>query len=656
MHTKLLSVIIPTYNAADSIELAINSILQCRENEKIEIIVIDDCSTDDSFQIVQEMAKIHSNIVSLKMDQNSGSPSMPRNKGIETAQGEYLFFLDDDDLVEPERLYNALMYAQQHDLDFLKGYLKVVRNSGTTDANRIMNNSRNDKEYSVAAELIANTSTNMFIFLKREFALKHNIRFNPNYKIGEDTLITCQIFACKPKADYIDDYFVYYNKKADENNLSSTQNYGDKELNDHIEVWNLSEKELQKVDLSYFELRLPVALKNTITSIVSFSRGNISKKIFEKLSDFVLDQKRFIVGKINLHKRFQEVLDTIYKNDYQKFLQVTKRRLLINGYDLKFILPVVKYLEQDYNVVVDEWTSHNARDNLKCLQHVAWADIIFCEWMMGNAVWYSKNKLGFQTLIVRAHRFEITREFGDEVQMDKVDSVITVSYYYLEKFARRFNIPKEKMKLLSNYVEDSIYNGEKNKGSEFNICLAGILPARKGYLKGLELLKKLRAVDNRFKLIILGSDAGSVDWTTKNPTEKVYFDSCEEFVKENYLEDSIVFSGWMERSKMFKNAGFVLSLSDPEVPESFHLAPAEALADNTAALILEWPGVEYIYPSSMIFKSLEEIKDEIIKMSRNKVIYDEFTMKHKKYILDNYSMNGFLDRIKAIIEKTVLAK
>ena len=654
MSSKLLSVIIPTYNASDSILSALQSLLDSRFCDAFEIIVVDDCSKDNSFELVQDLAKTHANIVSLRLDKNSGSPSMPRNKGIEQATGKYLFFLDDDDLAEPERLYKAVLHAEKNDLDFLKGYLKVVKNNGIFEANRIQPN--REKKDSIVTSLIANTSTNMFILLKREFAMKHSIRFDPKFKIGEDTLITCQIFSCNPKADYIDDYFVFYNKKADVNNLSSTQNYGDKELNDHIEVWALSEQALNKVNLSYYKLRLAIAVKNTITSIVSFSRGKISKEMFLKLSGFVNAQKRYIKGSINLHQRFQEVLDAILSGDYQKFQDVTKRRLLINGFDLKFIQPVVKYLETDYNIIIDEWTSHNARDHQKCTQYIAWADIIFCEWMMGNAAWYSKNKMSFQTLLIRAHRFEITREFGYEVKMDQVDAVITVSYYYLEKFAQQFDIPKGKMQLLSNYVEEEIYTGEKKPDSAFNICLAGILPARKGYLKGLELLKELRETDPRFQLVILGSDSNSVDWISKNPMEKDYFDTCENFIDKNDLRGHVHFSGWLERSEMFNNVSYVLSLSDPYIPESFHLAPAEALADHTAALILAWPGVEYIYPDSMIFQSVHEIKEMIMNLSQDKQRYDAFTAQHRSYILENYAMETFIDQLKRILEKTVLSK
>ncbi|MEI6131321.1 MAG: glycosyltransferase [Bacillota bacterium] len=641
MSAKILSVIIPTYNAADSILTAINSVISCSQSDKFEIIVVDDCSSDNSFEIVQSLAQTHKNIISLKMDKNSGSPSMPRNKGIEIATGDYIFFLDDDDFLEPEKFVYALEYAIENDLDFLKGYLKVINNSGLTDANRMI-----FEKGKVFEQFISSTSTNMSVFLKREFVINHNIRFNPKYKLGEDTLLTCQIFSCLPKAEYIDDYYCFYNNKLNENNLSSTQNYGDKELNDHLEVWELAEKELNKIGLSYFELRLPIALKNSIVSIVSFSKGQISKEVFLKLSIFANKQSKQIIGKTNLHKRFQEVQDTIFAGIYEDFMEVTKRRLLINGHDLKFILPVVDYLKAEFSIKIDEWSNHNLRVNPNSQKLVGWADIIFCEWMMGNAVWYSKNKLSFQKLIIRAHRFEIGREFGEDIQMHNVDAVIAVSYYYLEKFASRFNIPREKMRLISNYVDSKLYTKKIGEGSKFKICIAGIIPARKGFLRGLELLKALRESNKDFELVILGANPKDQDWTIKNPTEKEYYEKCNDYIKKYDLGDSVLFRGWVAREEMFKDIGFVLSLSDELQPESFHLAPAEALVDNTAALILEWQGVEYIYPETMVYESLDKIKDEILQLCSKEKLYNDYVESHKKYILENYSVDEFLIQMK----------
>jgi len=92
---KIVSVIIPTYNSHKTIERAIKSVLNQKginELFKIELLICDDYSTDDTVEIVKQYpCKIFVN------DKNSGGPNWGRNTGIKNATGDYLAFLDHDD-------------------------------------------------------------------------------------------------------------------------------------------------------------------------------------------------------------------------------------------------------------------------------------------------------------------------------------------------------------------------------------------------------------------------------------------------------------------------------------------------------------------------------------------------------------------------------
>ena len=102
-HNPLVSVIIPVYNAEDYIEQTINSAKQ-QTWGNIEIIIVDDGSTDNSLAI----AKIHeSERVKIITQPNSGA-SIARNKGIAVANGDYLQFLDADDLLSPDKIASQL--------------------------------------------------------------------------------------------------------------------------------------------------------------------------------------------------------------------------------------------------------------------------------------------------------------------------------------------------------------------------------------------------------------------------------------------------------------------------------------------------------------------------------------------------------------------
>ena len=90
-----ITVIIPVYNVEKYLQKALDSIIN-QTLKDIEIICVDDCSTDSSFEILQEYGQKDSRIKILQTDANSG-PGIARNKALDIAQGEYILFVDPDD-------------------------------------------------------------------------------------------------------------------------------------------------------------------------------------------------------------------------------------------------------------------------------------------------------------------------------------------------------------------------------------------------------------------------------------------------------------------------------------------------------------------------------------------------------------------------------
>ncbi len=98
MSNIMCSIIIPVYNGSEFLEQTIQSCLQQTALEKIEVIIIDDCSTDNSYEIIHKF-KDTSNVVVLKNEYNLGLMKT-NNKAACVAQGQYLLFLGHDDLLE----------------------------------------------------------------------------------------------------------------------------------------------------------------------------------------------------------------------------------------------------------------------------------------------------------------------------------------------------------------------------------------------------------------------------------------------------------------------------------------------------------------------------------------------------------------------------
>lgn len=104
--TPLVSVIMPAYNAAPFIEAAIASVL-AQTLTDWELIVIDDCSSDDTYSVAQRVIGCEPRIRLLRNDENSGV-SKTRNRGLELSAGRYIAFLDSDDVWHPEKLEKQL--------------------------------------------------------------------------------------------------------------------------------------------------------------------------------------------------------------------------------------------------------------------------------------------------------------------------------------------------------------------------------------------------------------------------------------------------------------------------------------------------------------------------------------------------------------------
>ena len=115
-----VSVIMPIYNAYDYLRPAIESVLG-QTLQEIEIICVDDGSTDSSFDLIKEYQQKDERI-RIATETNAG-PALARNNGIKRARGEYLAFLDADDFCDPdllEKLYNKANKTRLSKKDILK--------------------------------------------------------------------------------------------------------------------------------------------------------------------------------------------------------------------------------------------------------------------------------------------------------------------------------------------------------------------------------------------------------------------------------------------------------------------------------------------------------------------------------------------------------
>jgi len=102
----LVSIITPTFNSEKYIQQTIQSV-QNQTYQNWEMIIVDDCSSDDTVKIIDEIQKNEPRISLIKLDKNSG-PAISRNTGIKTAKGKYMTFLDADDIWFEDFIQNSI--------------------------------------------------------------------------------------------------------------------------------------------------------------------------------------------------------------------------------------------------------------------------------------------------------------------------------------------------------------------------------------------------------------------------------------------------------------------------------------------------------------------------------------------------------------------
>ena len=117
--TTAISVIIPMFNASKYVAQCLESIL-AQTFQNFEVIIVDDCSTDSSCDVVESYApKFDGRLRLLQLDRNTGSGAVPRNTGLKFAHGEYVFFADADDLLTLTALEELYTLAKNFDADVI---------------------------------------------------------------------------------------------------------------------------------------------------------------------------------------------------------------------------------------------------------------------------------------------------------------------------------------------------------------------------------------------------------------------------------------------------------------------------------------------------------------------------------------------------------
>lgn len=272
-----ISVIIPVYNAEKDIANAIESIIiQSFEFFNIELILVDDASTDSSKSIIQQYLRDYDNIKLVSFEKNSGLPGKPRSTGIEYATSNYIIFLDSDDTYEKEAfeiLYNAI---EKTDSDFVIASHYINLDGDMVKANLIptdekfisLNPLKDQKTFDLLSynHLVAPWGK----IFKKELITKNNIRF-PEDSLCEDTYFYFKALINSKKVTLLPKNYLYvYN--TFENKKTAIHGHDMKKFNNFLKGMNYTKDLLNDLNLS-----INVFLAENIASLLLIF-SNLNKK------------------------------------------------------------------------------------------------------------------------------------------------------------------------------------------------------------------------------------------------------------------------------------------------------------------------------------------------------------------------------------------
>lgn len=245
-----ISVIMPVFNVESYIGEALDSLLNQTMIEDIEVIMVDDGSTDNSRFIIDEYADKYDNFHAFHKA-NEG-PGMARNHGLKFAKGDYIHFMDSDDYLPPRAYEN--LYKFNHDNDFIVGNILKFGEFNIWE-NILFKNAFKDFKGSVKSfrlddypNLLWDTITCNKLF-KREFLDRFNIRFIDENTYYEDLLFSFQAYINAESIGFSQNIFYFWRLR---NNLSSiTQKQDDvKNFRDRIKVLKSYHSLMDKCDLN----------------------------------------------------------------------------------------------------------------------------------------------------------------------------------------------------------------------------------------------------------------------------------------------------------------------------------------------------------------------------------------------------------------------
>lgn len=302
------SIIVPSYNSEKYIGELLNTLKNQKYDKKdYEVILVDDCSTDNTLKIV-EPYKNKMNLIVKKLDTNSGGAGKPRNTALQIAQGEYVFFVDSDDYIHKDTLKDVSAFVDKNNADVVLVKMEGVNGRGVPKS---MFKKTSDTVTLANSRIIYTLGPTKFY--RTSLLRNNNIDFPEDLRSAEDQLFTMKAYLNAEKIAVLADKSYYYATKREGEHLSSAY---------------VSPQDFYKVMGLITEAILDSALNNKhevlayfIDRHFSFSRtNNFSLKIADEQKEMWMDALGSFIQKV------PEEVDELVNDALKPLLHYARRK------------------------------------------------------------------------------------------------------------------------------------------------------------------------------------------------------------------------------------------------------------------------------------------------------------------------------------------
>ncbi|WP_182379023.1 glycosyltransferase family 2 protein [Nocardioides sp. WS12] len=212
-----VTVIIPVYNTVDYLSACLDSLVgQTIGHERLEVVAVDDGSTDGSGELLEKYAASYSGVVRVFHQENSGGPARPCNAGLEHATGRYVFFLGSDDYLALDALERLVQRADQWQADVVVPVAEGV--NGRHVDQRLFGSEHPDLAY--PGTLLPYSLSNTKLY-RRDLVVEHGLRYPLDLRVGSDQPFTLAALRAARRIGVLGAPTAYFAvKRTDDSNIS----------------------------------------------------------------------------------------------------------------------------------------------------------------------------------------------------------------------------------------------------------------------------------------------------------------------------------------------------------------------------------------------------------------------------------------------------